>query len=799
MNRVIDINISGFRLVKHGNAAGAQGEANVTALRLTFDETWDGYAKKVTFWDAYGKNPVERTLTTDLLENAATDTRVYLCPIPAEPLAIPGECVFVIDGYADGKRPRSLEGTLKVWPSRMTDNAGQPVDPTPTQAEQLQVQIDTIMEDIGRAAQASDAKEAAEAAAQRAEQAAADVNTGVAAAAEKAEEAAASAQAAKASETTAVANAQAAAQSAAAVAANAASVSTDAAAAKASAEAAARSETNAKASEEAAVSAKETVVTATAEAKQSAQTATQKAQSASQSASAASAAETAAKAAQKAAEQARDEAQSAAGGDFATKLYVDNKAGTAEANANKYTDQKIAGLPTPDVSGQINAHDSDEDAHNGVRKEVEGKVAKTGDTMTGTLQLQPEDSAGYGRIYKNANADGDYGLQLQDVDPDGNFMGLTLSGKLQKLEFKKKKAGDAGYTYTKLYDEDNPPSAYEVGALSEDGGTVWGDVTVENLYAKVNAQVGEGHTSTLMKNADAENDYGTILRDTNGEDVAELKLNAAEGSLKVQLGGEEQTVYHTGNPPTAADIGVTAAKKEIARITTSGTWVCPEGVTEIDAYLVGGGESGALQSSSACKGGAGGYAWLAEKIEVTPGEGYDITIGAGGARVANAYGNGKAGGDTVAFGFTAYGGGKTKAGVAKYGNGGNNAPNYNADGKIGGDLSSGWVYQINPYDGLPYGNSGGGGGYAGGGALAFVGKNIGGAGAKDTNTNYSNKVQAVDGSDGGGEGGYGSFAGGGAGGAGGGGGAAAGTGTSQNNYSGTYSGAGGAGIVIIYA
>ena len=799
MNRVIDINISGFRLVKHGNAAGAQGEANVTDLRLTFDETWDGYAKKVTFWDAYGKNPVERTLTTDLLENAASDTRVYLCPIPAEPLAIPGECVFVIDGYADGKRPRSLEGTLKVWPSRMTDNAGQPVDPTPTQAEQLQVQIDTIMEDIGRAAQASDAKEAAEAAAQRAEQAAADVNTGVAAAADKAKEAAASAQAAKASETTAAANAQAAAQSAAAAAANAASVSTDAAAAKASAEAAARSETNAKASEEAAASVKETVVTATAEAKQSAQTATQKAQNASQSASAASAAETAAKAAQRAAEQARDEAQSAAGGDFATKVYVDNKAGTAEANANKYTDQKIAGLPTPDVSGQINAHDSDEDAHNGVRKEVEGKVAKDGDTMTGTLQLQPEGSAGYGRIYKNASADGDYGLQMQDVDPDGNFMGLTLSGKLQKLEFKKKKAGDADYTYTKLYDEDNPPSAAEVGALSEDGGTVWGDVTVENLYAKVNAQVSKGHSSTLMKNADAENDYGTILRDTNGEAVAELKLNAAEGSLKAQLNGVEQTVYHTGNPPTATDIGVTAAKKEIARITTSGTWVCPEGVTEIDVYLVGGGEGGSVCSTTSGEGGAGGYAFLAEGVSVTPGNAYDIEIGAGGARVSGASGQRKPGGNTSAFGFTVYGGGHDVTGEIKIGGGGNNGPSYNARGKSGGDISTGWMYQINPYDGLPYGNAGSSGSFDGAGAISYIGKNMGGAGAKDTSTNYSNLVKAGDGTDGGGEGGYGSVAGGGGGGPGGGGGCAKGTGSSQNNYKNVYSGAGGAGIVIIYA
>ena len=176
-----------------------------------------------------------------------------------------------------------------------------------------------------------------------------------------------------------------------------------------------------------------------------------------------------------------------------------------------------------------------------------GAVAKTGDIMTGSLQMQPTGSVGYGKLYKNANADGDYGLQLQDVDPDGNFMGLTLSGKLQKLEFKKKKAGDSDYTYTKLYDEDNPPSAEEVGALSEDGGTVYGNVTVQTEHGRVTVKVADKHTTELVKNGGASEDYGTILRDTNGDAVAELKLSAANGNLKLKVGTSEYIFYHEGN------------------------------------------------------------------------------------------------------------------------------------------------------------------------------------------------------------------------------------------------------------
>ena len=185
-----------------------------------------------------------------------------------------------------------------------------------------------------------------------------------------------------------------------------------------------------------------------------------------------------------------------------------------------------------------------------VDSKVKEAVQKSGDTMTGALNLQPNGAGGYAKVYKNASAEGDYGLQMQDVDPDGNFMGLTLSGKLQKLEFKKKRAGESEYRYTKLYDEDNPPSAEDVGALSEAGGTVYGDVTMQTEYSGLTIQSGEGHSTKLMKNGGGDEDYGTILRDTNGDDVAELKLSAANKNVKLAYSGNEYVLYHEGNNPT---------------------------------------------------------------------------------------------------------------------------------------------------------------------------------------------------------------------------------------------------------
>ena len=152
MDRIINVKVGGNYLSKDNKNAGVKGEANVTYLRITFDEGWDEYAKTVTFWDAHGGNPVKRTLTADLVENLAKDARTYLVPIPAEPLAEAGELTFVIDGSIDGKRQRSVADKLVVKDAPMTDAAEEPTPPTPTQAEEFQQQYDGIMAHIQGAA-----------------------------------------------------------------------------------------------------------------------------------------------------------------------------------------------------------------------------------------------------------------------------------------------------------------------------------------------------------------------------------------------------------------------------------------------------------------------------------------------------------------------------------------------------------------------------------------------------------------------------------------------------------------------
>lgn len=240
-SRLINILVDGSHLTKDRGTAGVQYEGNSTVLRIKFDESWDNLAKSVTWWNAKGLNPVVRVLTVDMLEDIKTSTRVYRCPIPAEPLTEAGMCTFVIDGFQDGKRQRSISDQLKVTPAPYAANAGATADPTPTQAEQLQAQIDTLMQYI-----------------------------------------------------------------------------------------------------------REEVVKAVTSA-----------QDADNS--------------RAAAERAVGNAIAIIGGDYASASYVD---------------EKIASIPTPDVSGQINTHNASPDAHSDIRDAIFTRVPKSGGTMTGNLTVE---------------------------------------------------------------------------------------------------------------------------------------------------------------------------------------------------------------------------------------------------------------------------------------------------------------------------------------------------------------------------------------------------------------------------
>ena len=188
--REIQMQIIGYEVKKTSGCAGTQGEGNATSLLISFGEDWDGMAKKLTWINALGQDPVVRTLTADLLVDLADNTRLYRTVIPPEPLAYAGECTMVVDGYTDGVRARSVAVRLLVKHAPIVPS--DPTDPTPTQAEQLQAQIDTLLEDMSE--QAGIAQAGAATATQKAAEATASAATAASSAqgAEKSAAAAAS-------------------------------------------------------------------------------------------------------------------------------------------------------------------------------------------------------------------------------------------------------------------------------------------------------------------------------------------------------------------------------------------------------------------------------------------------------------------------------------------------------------------------------------------------------------------------------------------------------------------------------
>lgn len=160
MDRIVDIKVGGYHISKDNKNAGVVGEGNVSNLRIAFDKSWDEYAKTITFWDAQGNNPVKRLIGLDLLEDKTKNTRVFLVPIPKEPLAVAGELTFVIDGYyekkindevVERKKQRSVSGKLVVIYSPYEENAEEPTDPMPEIYVQLQTEIEKLGVDIQNA------------------------------------------------------------------------------------------------------------------------------------------------------------------------------------------------------------------------------------------------------------------------------------------------------------------------------------------------------------------------------------------------------------------------------------------------------------------------------------------------------------------------------------------------------------------------------------------------------------------------------------------------------------------------
>lgn len=203
---------------------------------------------------------------------------------------------------------------------------------------------------------------------------------------------------------------------------------------------------------------------------------------------------------------------------------------------------------TPYVS-QYSGPDIDE----GIELARSGTVRKTGDTMTGNLNVSPESGESFVGLTCNTterevyltNATDKYAVFSTRKKKDSNNRNALWLAPEDVADIKNllrinHKVNGAANTY-RLYGEHNKPTPADIGAVAKAGDTMTGGL---NFHP-----VGVTGYTQMYKNATSDSaDYGTLMidRDSAGKMIG-LKLYSAAQKARIVDGTSEYDICHTGN------------------------------------------------------------------------------------------------------------------------------------------------------------------------------------------------------------------------------------------------------------
>lgn len=173
---IVKLQISNEYIQGSGVSVGAVGSHDDVLLEMDFrpSAVWSGTTRRAIFANALGENRTVIVLSTNLLEEGQGE--IYLVPVPQQAKDVAGECFLTVEGFVtDGSgkeivRCVTEEARFRVLPSKLYTNDSAPV--TPSQAEQLQAEIDSIKTTIVNAGISERNAKASEEAAAYSEQAA---------------------------------------------------------------------------------------------------------------------------------------------------------------------------------------------------------------------------------------------------------------------------------------------------------------------------------------------------------------------------------------------------------------------------------------------------------------------------------------------------------------------------------------------------------------------------------------------------------------------------------------------------
>lgn len=173
---IVKLQISNEYIQGSGVSVGAVGSHDDVLLEMDFrpSAVWAGTTRRAIFANALGENRAVIVLTTNLLEEGQGE--IYLVPVPQQAKDVAGECFLTVEGFVTDGNGKEIvrcvteEARFRVLPSKLYTNDSAPV--TPSQAEQLQAEIDSIKTTIVNAGISERNAKASEEAAAYSEQAA---------------------------------------------------------------------------------------------------------------------------------------------------------------------------------------------------------------------------------------------------------------------------------------------------------------------------------------------------------------------------------------------------------------------------------------------------------------------------------------------------------------------------------------------------------------------------------------------------------------------------------------------------
>lgn len=146
----IHIKVNGSFVEKDEKIAGVQGEGNSTVVHIELSEEWKSYSKRIIWRNAKGENAVS-ILLYNSVEDVIDGTKnplEFATYVPSEALTDAGWCSFTIEGFKEAT-PNSVAITATDYLEVLfNDSYYSPAEPTPSQAQQLQVQIDQIIPQV---------------------------------------------------------------------------------------------------------------------------------------------------------------------------------------------------------------------------------------------------------------------------------------------------------------------------------------------------------------------------------------------------------------------------------------------------------------------------------------------------------------------------------------------------------------------------------------------------------------------------------------------------------------------------